>query len=51
MKKVKHVMSLAVIVGLLAALPASAQVDAIQDEAGSNLGLVIAINKLELTTD
>ncbi len=49
MKKAKRVMSLMVILGLLAALPASAQVEAIQDEDGSNLGLLVLINRLELT--
>jgi hypothetical protein len=51
MKKATRLMSLMVILGLLAALPASAQVDAIGDEAGSNLGLLITINRLELTAD
>ena len=51
MKKAKHVMSLMIILGVLAALPASAQVEAIQDEDGCNLGLLITINRLELTTD
>ncbi len=51
MRKAKRVMSLIAILGLLAALPASAQVEAIQDEDGSNLGLLITINRLELTTD
>jgi len=49
MKKAKRVMSLMVILGLLAALPASAQVEAIQDKDAGNLGLLIMINRLELT--
>ena len=49
MQKAKRAMLLVAILGLLAALPASAQVEAIQDEDGSNLGLLIMINRLELT--
>lgn len=49
MQKAKRVLSLIVIWGLLAALPASAQVEAIQDEDGSNLHLLVMINSLELT--
>ena len=51
MKKIKRLLPLVVILGLLAALPASAQVEATQDEGGSNLALLITINRLELTAD
>ena len=51
MKKIKRLLPLVAILGLLAALPASAQVEATQDEGGSNLALLITINRLELTAD
>ena len=51
MKKVNRIVSFAVILGLLAIVPASAQLDTTQDTDASNLGLLITINRLELTTD
>jgi hypothetical protein len=51
MKKVNRIVSLVVILGLLAIVPASAQLDTTQDTDASNLGLLITINRLELTTD
>jgi len=50
MKKANRLVSLIVIVGLLAIVPASAQMDPIQDADEGNLGLLITINRLELTT-
>lgn len=51
MKKVNRIVSFVVILGLLAIVPASAQLDTTQDTDASNLGMLITINKLELTTD
>ena len=51
MKKVNRIVSFVVILGLLAIVPASAQLDTTQDTDASNLGLLITINRLELTTD
>ena len=51
MKKVNRIVSFAVILGLLAIVPASAQLGTTQDTDASNLGLLITINRLELTTD
>ena len=49
MKQVNRIVSLAVVLGLLAIVPASAQSGTTQDP--SDLGLLITINRLELTTD
>jgi len=51
MKKVNRIVSFAVILGLLAIVPASAQLDTTQDTDATNLGLLITINRLELRTD
>ena len=51
MKKANRIVSFAVILGLLAIVPASAQLDTNQDTDTSNLGLLITINRLEMTTD
>jgi len=51
MKTANRVVSLVVILGLLAIVPASAQLDTTQDIDTGNLGLLITINRLELTTD
>ena len=51
MKTANRVVSLVVILGLLAIVPANAQLDTTQDTDASNLGLLITINRLELTTD
>jgi len=51
MKKVNRIVSLVAILGLLAIVPASAQSDTPQDTDTGNLGLLITINRLELTTD
>jgi len=50
-KKVNRIVSFAVILGLLAIVPASAQLDTTQDTDTSHLGLLITINRLELATD
>lgn len=49
MKKANRLMALIAIVGLLAVLPAGAQQGAIQENGGSNLGLLVTINRLGLT--
>lgn len=51
MKKVNRIVSFVVILGLLAIVPASAQLGTNQDTDASNLGLLITINRLELTAD
>jgi len=50
-KKVTRIVSFAVILGLLAIVPVNAQLDTTQDTDVSNLGLLVTINRLELTTD
>jgi hypothetical protein len=51
MKTANRIVSLVAILSLLAIVPASAQLDTTQDTDAGNLGLLITINRLELTTD
>ena len=51
MKIVTRIVPFAVIMGLLAIVPASAQLETTPNTEASNLGLLITINRLELTAD